>query len=754
VSRPKRAQAQHKISSSPIGAHHSPTRKWLFRLVAVVFMPMAVLALLESGLRLAGFGFPSNFFQTRKISGKRVITENDRFGERFFPPGLARSASPFVMDAVKPTNSCRIFVLGESAALGDPEPAFGFSRYLQVLLQERFPHVRFEVICTAMTAINSHVILPIAKECAAREGDIWIIYMGNNEFVGPFGPSTAFGLQLPPLKTIRLGLMIKETRIGQLLSRLVSGKSERRDWGGMKMFLDHQIAPSDTRKRRVYDYFKSNLEGILTAARKSGSKVVLSTVAVNLKDCPPFASEHGSIQENVKSSWQQLFQTGIGFQQSGDTSGASRNFQAAAQLDSAFAELQFRWAQSLLTSSNGAEAKGHFELARDYDSLPFRVDGPLNRVIRTVATKHAADGVRLVETENALARVSGAGVPGRESFFEHVHLNFDGNYTVARGLAEAVTSFLPDDRTRDQKPMWASFDQCSKALALTRWDRRRVYETLLRRMAEPPFVGQLGHSAQIDALRQASAAERAGFTTVALSEARETYREALARSPTDLYLHANFAKLEEENGNFAGAAAQWTAVRDLIPFAPGPHYYLGKVLSAQGSVEAALLELDQALAIRRDMPEVLEEKGRTLIKANRTEQGLQVLEQASKLEPGNARVRVLIAQALAQLGRRAEALNQLRLAVQVQPGFWEAHYLLGVEIALDGDVPAAAQQFSETVRLNPSFPLGHLNLGISLAKMNRIPDAITQFEETVRLDPNNRKAAEYLQALNKPPGGH
>ena len=44
-----------------------------------------------------------------------------------------------------------------------------------------------------MTAINSHVILPIARECARRDGDLWIIYMGNNEMVGPFGAGTVFG---------------------------------------------------------------------------------------------------------------------------------------------------------------------------------------------------------------------------------------------------------------------------------------------------------------------------------------------------------------------------------------------------------------------------------------------------------------------------------------------------------------------------------------------------------------------------------
>lgn len=52
-----------------------------------------------------------------------------------------------------------MFVLGESAAEGDPDPAFSFARILQVMLRERYPGVRIEVINVAFTAFNSHVKL-------------------------------------------------------------------------------------------------------------------------------------------------------------------------------------------------------------------------------------------------------------------------------------------------------------------------------------------------------------------------------------------------------------------------------------------------------------------------------------------------------------------------------------------------------------------------------------------------------------------
>jgi len=83
---------------------------------------------------------------------------------------------------------------------------------LQAMLSLRYPGVRFEVVNAAMTAINSSVVLPIARDCANADGDIWVIYMGNNEVVGPFGPGTVFGPQVPPLPLIQSILALKTTR--------------------------------------------------------------------------------------------------------------------------------------------------------------------------------------------------------------------------------------------------------------------------------------------------------------------------------------------------------------------------------------------------------------------------------------------------------------------------------------------------------------------------------------------------------------
>ncbi|MCZ7637129.1 MAG: hypothetical protein M5U12_14485 [Verrucomicrobia bacterium] len=112
-------------------------------------------------------------------------------------------------------------------------------------MNERFPGVRFEVVCAAATAVNSHALLPIARECAALDGDLWILYLGHNEMEGPFGVANPFGLRAPSWRVVRTLLALKTTRIGQLLAagldRASGTDRAARAWAGMKTMAQHLV---------------------------------------------------------------------------------------------------------------------------------------------------------------------------------------------------------------------------------------------------------------------------------------------------------------------------------------------------------------------------------------------------------------------------------------------------------------------------------------------------------------------------------
>lgn len=77
-------------------------RKWLFRLIALVLVPVLALAGLELVLRLSGCGYPTSLFKNIRIGGKEFVAINEDFSLRFFPPALARWRTPVMMEAKKP----------------------------------------------------------------------------------------------------------------------------------------------------------------------------------------------------------------------------------------------------------------------------------------------------------------------------------------------------------------------------------------------------------------------------------------------------------------------------------------------------------------------------------------------------------------------------------------------------------------------------------------------------------------------------
>src|ERR1035437_4915128 len=318
-----------------------PMRGWRFwapRIAASVFVPVLLLGIAEGALRLFGVGFPTDLTVPCTMQGRPASCYNLFFPAPFFPPGMIKTPQVYAIPAEKSRGTFRIFVLGESAAMGDPDPAYGFSRYLEVMLRERFPSMKFEVVNTGSVAINSHVLLPFARGLANERPDLFIIYSGNNEVVGPYGPGTALTSSGMSLPVIRTSIFVRSTRIGQFLTKVGTQKKE---WRGMEMFLDKQVRESSPLMQYSYANFEQNLRNTVAVAHNSGTRVIISTVATNLKDCGPFSSLH---RENLGPddlrSWTTLVQQGADLESTRYYADALKAYQAATKIDDQYAELE------------------------------------------------------------------------------------------------------------------------------------------------------------------------------------------------------------------------------------------------------------------------------------------------------------------------------------------------------------------------------------------------------------------------------
>ena len=335
--------------------------------MAATVIPTLFFLLVEGLLWVCGVGFATSFFI--KLEQRGGYTTNPRFGWRFFPPTQARAPVVCEMLGCKPAGIYRIFVLGSSAAQGHPNPAFSFGRMLAAMLRDQFPDTRFEVINAAMTAINSHVALPIARDCARHQPDLFVVYMGNNEVIGPYGSGTIFQGFLPSLTLIRSNIFLKSTYIGQVFARILTGGQDRREWQGMSMFLEHRVAADDPRMGRLYSHFRSNLTDICDVARKSGAQVILCTVGTNLKDSPPFASFTATISSVGPAERERLNQAASVAAEAHRFEEAVEQFLGAAKIDDRRADRHFRLGLCLFGMDRFREARSQFILARDLDAL-------------------------------------------------------------------------------------------------------------------------------------------------------------------------------------------------------------------------------------------------------------------------------------------------------------------------------------------------------------------------------------------------
>ena len=295
-----------------VGGERPSAKRYWPQIASAILIPVLLLVVIEGALRLFDVGFPTSLTVPCTLQGHAAACYNLFFPAPFFPPGMIKTPQAYAIPAEKSQGTFRIFVLGESAAMGDPDPAYAFSRYLEVMLRQRYPSMKFEVVNTGSVAINSHVLLPIAEGLAEQHPDLFIIYSGNNEVVGPYGPGTALTSSGMSLPVIRTSIFVRSTRIGQLLTKVGSQKKE---WGGMEMFLDKQVRENSPLMQYAYSNFERNLKDTVEIAHRSGARVIVSTVATNLKDCGPFSSLHReNLTPDELRSWTTLVQQGTEFE--------------------------------------------------------------------------------------------------------------------------------------------------------------------------------------------------------------------------------------------------------------------------------------------------------------------------------------------------------------------------------------------------------------------------------------------------------
>ena len=428
----------------------SRLRRFAMLLLCAVVLPGALILIVEVALRAGGFGETRAPFRTATIDGERILIQNRAFIQGLVGWQMQPSnwrGSELAIPVEKDDGAARVFVLGGSAARGWPSSHVGFNRMLKVLLKQRYPELGVFIYNLAFEGMNSHVMRRYAEEAAGLSPDLFVVYMGNNEFSGPFGSVNIEGVtqRVPTAATARRLLGLKDLRLLQLAPRVLPDPVSLVQQAGVEPAHGPDVRIDTESAAQVYENFETNLHAIVQAARGAGAQAILSTVAVNEQDWLPNIFEKAPEDWSVSREWLSHFLAGEEQRVLRHAKAALEHYDKALAIGPEHAGLHYRMAETLLEAGEAKQAREHFQRAVDLDTLEWvRADSRINAIIDEVAEAYDERDVYLALVAEHLADVCHNGILNAEVFVDQCHLNYRGQYEAAKALLPQVERVLEE----------------------------------------------------------------------------------------------------------------------------------------------------------------------------------------------------------------------------------------------------------------------------------------------------------------------
>ena len=571
----------------------------VFTFITIVVIPLLFFVLLELGLTLFGVGTSFDYFHEIDINGQAHYQENPDFADQFYPPSLNIGPRENTFTKERGSELIRVYILGGSAAMGFPHKNHGLDRLLATQLSAALPSRKIEVINTAMTSVNSHVVYAVAKSIPKDSADFAVILMGNNEVVGPYGPGTFKQNFLTNITLIRGIQALKRTRIWQGLNSLLlkirpSDAMQELEWEGMQMFTDHGVPRDDPRMDGVYGHYEDNLVSIIETLHSKGMHVVLSSVPVNLRHSAPFLSVHDAgLSDEQIDQWRESTRRGAKSAGEQNGSAAVTRFQEALEINPDYADTHFRLATALENLGNFAEAKDHYEHALDLDALRFRADTRLNEIIQTVAAGADTDTLSFVDSTAAFEKASQPFQPGWNLFLEHVHYDFFGNYVLAAEISRSIVGEVTSSDNYQPLPGI----EVARRIGFPNHDTIAEIKNLQGMIEHPPFPGQSNYVALQNFLD--AQLERVTRSVGSEMEVVQRRQDVIDSGLADWKVHFELAVLNQRLRNPRAMYYHLNRILELYPHNRESYIKFAEAMSKDGDWRGVIPHLEQSLYYTR-----------------------------------------------------------------------------------------------------------------------------------------------------------
>lgn len=191
----------------------------------------------------------------------------------------------------------------------------------------------------------------------------------------------------------------------------------------------------------------------------------------------------------------------------------------------------------------------------------------------------------------------------------------------------------------------------------------------------------------------------------------------------------------------------------LAPSAGPVHAFLAEAYRGAGRLDDALRSVERGLGMAAGNPELLAIKGRILLQKGDAAAAAPVLNQARRLDPADARVRVDLSELHRGAGRVAEALAEAREAVRLAPDSADARVALGLALGASGRETEAAASFRQALERQEEHADALFYLASVELRARRAAEAAGLLRRLLAKAPRYPRAREVLKLAEEAAGG-
>jgi Flp pilus assembly protein TadD len=306
------------------------------------------------------------------------------------------------------------------------------------------------------------------------------------------------------------------------------------------------------------------------------------------------------------------------------------------------------------------------------------------------------------------------------------------HYAVARALAEDLAQRFPGDL-----------------------EAQRIYFRTLIVSGDEDAAAPLGHKLLALAPKDADLLNLNGFLERKagnFAEARKHLEAAVELNPGDYNPRVNLGLVLAQLKDAVGAKAQLEKALKLGAESPQVHFELSKVLRTLGENEEAQQQLklfQQGLKIEANQSAAVLKatEAAEAAKNGDNQKAADLYREACALEPDDAGLAYRLSVVLRDLGDLTGQRAALEQAIKADPRYVLAHYALGYLEFQSGNNSAAEVQFRLVVKDAPDNAKAWVSLAAALATESKFEEAQQVVANALKLEPNNAAALDLSKKL-------